>query len=165
MRRSKGMTFVEVITAMLVTLIIGGSSALFLKSGLDMEQANTISATNQQSLRTPFLELTPLVERAGALEILATLPAAASLQPSEVVAYIADPKDSTNLTADQNNLYLRTRSGDKLVPGFSQIAGCCACCRSSSKRPWRSARRCSCGACSPALWAPCYTRLSTASLW
>lgn len=122
MRRSKGMTFVEVITAMLVTLIIGGSSALFLKSGLDMEQANTISATNQQSLRTPFLELTPLVERAGALEILATLPAAASLQPSEVVAYIADPKDSTNLTADQNNLYLRTRSGDKLVPGFSQIA-------------------------------------------
>lgn len=122
MRRSKGMTFIEVITAMLVTLIIGGSSALFLKSGLDMERVNTISATNQQSLRTPFLELTPLVERANALEILPALPNRSDLKPGEIVAYVADPKDSNKLAGKQNNMYLRTWEGDRLVPGFSQIA-------------------------------------------
>lgn len=116
------MTLVEVMTAMLVTLIIGGSTTLFLKSGLDMEQVNTASAVNQQSLRVPFLELSPLVERAGGLEILTALPTTDSLKAGEMVAYIADPRDSNNLTATQNNMYLRTKSGDRMIPGFSQIA-------------------------------------------
>ena len=44
MRRNKGMTLVEVLIVMLITLIIGGSSALFLRSGLDMERANAVNA-------------------------------------------------------------------------------------------------------------------------
>ena len=121
MRRSRGMTFVEVLTAMLVTMIIGGTAVMFLRSGLDLEMANTISASNQQSLRTPLLRLTPLVERAAGLEILTALPDADSLRLSEMVVYVADPADSKKLDSDQNNMYIRTRSGDSLVPGFSHI--------------------------------------------
>ena len=121
MRRSRGMTLVEVITAMLATLIIGGSAALFLKSGLDIEQANTISAANQQSLRTPVLRLTPLVERAMGVEILNVLPNKDDIKDSEVVFHIADPMDVTKTDTGQNNMYLRTRKGDSIVPGFSHI--------------------------------------------
>ena len=67
MRRNKGMTLVEVLIVMLITLIIGGSSALFLRSGLDMERANAVNASNQQSLRPPFLELAPLVKHTSNL--------------------------------------------------------------------------------------------------
>lgn len=121
MRRNKGMTLVEVLIVMLITLIIGGSSALFLRSGLDMERANAVNASNQQSLRPPFLELAPLVERASGLAILPTLPEPTSLKAGEVVVYIADPQDSTNLTSPQNNMYLRTRSSDTKLSGFSHL--------------------------------------------
>lgn len=121
MRRNKGMTLVEVLIVMLITLIIGGSSALFLRSGLDMERANAVNASNQQSLRPPFLELAPLVERASGLEILPKLPDPTSLKAGEVVVYIADPQNSTNLTSPQNNMYLRTRSSDTKLSGFSHL--------------------------------------------
>ena len=39
MRRNKGMTLVEVLIAILITVIIGGSSVLFLRSNLDIERA------------------------------------------------------------------------------------------------------------------------------
>lgn len=121
MRRNKGMTLVEVLIAILITVIIGGSSVLFLRSGLDMERAGTISAENQESLRPPVLGLAPLVERASALEILPALPNRDSLKPGEIVAYVADSQNSTKLNSSQKNMYLRSRSGDVLIPGFSHI--------------------------------------------
>lgn len=121
--KNRGMTLVEVVVAMTITLIIGGTASLFLRSGLDLDQSNTIHASNQQSLRAPLLELVPLIERASSLDILENLPAANTLAPDEVVAYMADPADPTKLDGEQNNMYLRTRNGDRILPGFSHVTG------------------------------------------
>ena len=122
MRRNKGMSLVELMVSMLISLILGGVVVLFLHFGLEMELFNAVNALNQQSLRTPFLELTPLVERAAALEILTALPPSDSLNAGEVVLHVADPANSNQaLPGGANNLYFRTRSGDRMISGFSNI--------------------------------------------
>ena len=121
MRRNKGMTLVEVLAAMLITLILGGTAIAFFRSGLDLDQANTVSASNQQGLRAPFMSLAPLIERAGRLEILPSLPETDTLEPDELVAFVADDWTVKALPNGQPNMYFRTRSGDAMVPGFSNV--------------------------------------------
>ena len=55
------------------------------------------------------------------VEILNVLPNKDDIKDSEVVFHIADPMDVTKTDTGQNNMYLRTRKGDSIVPGFSHI--------------------------------------------
>lgn len=117
MRRGVGL--VELLVAMLVTMIIGGAATTLLRSGMEIDVRTVSGVLTQRSMGLPYLELLSVVEHAEALEILPAPPERSSLG-SDKVLFLSAPEDDE---LGRSFLTLRTRDGDRRLPGFYNLSG------------------------------------------